>query len=152
MTLTPWKGGQAAAFCSHQSKRACYSILENFVWICIATWWYPGLNPTHGPNVCVISNGILDLHGNVLVSGGLQGWLLWEDTRCWPHVGWSQFQTAPRRTHHWPKLSPSAKLVAPLWQQIYEGVKTAVQQLGELCCTALLRKQHSTQSCSSGAC
>lgn len=46
--------------------------------------------------------------------GGLQGWLLWEDARCCLHVEQSKFQRAPRESLHWPRLSPSATLVAPL--------------------------------------
>lgn len=57
---------------------------------------------------------ILGLHGKVLVAGGLQVWLLWEETRSCPHVRQNQFQPAPRQIHHWPKPRPSAILVLPL--------------------------------------
>lgn len=40
--------------------------------------------------------------------GVLQGWILWEGSRSFPHVQESQFQTAIRWTHHWEKLCLSA--------------------------------------------
>ena len=32
------------------------------------------------------SESVLGLHGNVLVAGGLQGWLLWEAARSFPYI------------------------------------------------------------------
>ena len=57
---------------------------------------------------------VVGLHGEALVVGGLQGWLLWEAARSFPHVWESQCQLALRRTCWWPRPSPSAMVATPL--------------------------------------
>ena len=38
---------------------------------------------------------ILGLHGQIFITGGLHGWLLWEEARGCPHVSESQVQPPP---------------------------------------------------------
>lgn len=64
---------------------------------------------------------ILDLWGKILVSGWLQGWILWEGTRGCPHIGQKQFQPALKWSHCWPKLNPS--LLASVWYMFQKGQK-----------------------------
>lgn len=52
------------------------------------------------------------------VGSGLEGWLLQKNIRSCRCVGRCQFQRAARWTCHWPKLSPSAMVVVPLWWHI----------------------------------
>lgn len=46
----------------------------------------------------------------------LQECPLWEDIKGCPHHRHRQFQLASNWTCHWPNMSPSGMLVAPLWQ------------------------------------
>ena len=56
--------------------------------------------------------------------GGLQDWLLWEESRSCHMLGKNQFQLAAKGTHCWPRLSQWATLVAPLLKvYIYETKK-----------------------------
>ena len=56
-------------------------------WVYWTAWiWWPG---TSDPQKY-----------KVFVAGGLQGWLLWEAARSFPHVWQSQCQPAPRWTRH----------------------------------------------------
>ena len=61
-----------------------------------------------------LSPSVMALHGKVLVAGGLQGWLLWEAARSFPHVWSSQCQPALRRTCGCPRPSQSATVAVPL--------------------------------------
>lgn len=56
---------------------------------------------------------VLGLHGQVLVAGELQRWLLWETVRNFLHILWCQCQPAPKWTRS--KLSQSGIVVTPLW-------------------------------------
>lgn len=62
----------------------------------------------------VFPEPLLGLCGRVLVVEGLQEWVPWEAARSFPRVR-CQCQPAPRQTHFWPVLSPSAMGGAPLW-------------------------------------
>lgn len=47
-------------------------------------------------------------------TGSLQGWFLWEASRNFFHVHWSQCHATPKWSHHWLRPSLSAMEAAPL--------------------------------------
>lgn len=66
--------------------------------------------------------------------GGLQDWLLWEESRSCHMLGKNQFQLAAKGTHCWPKLSQWATLVAPL-------LRVYIYKTKKYCTTAVEREK-----------